>query len=109
MRSESKIVDEKCVINSYSDFCRIYDKYSPTLYSFVFDLCRSKMDAEEIVQDTFVKLWIKREMIDPNKSVRNLLYTIAKNRFVYLFRRRMSDPDFVDFLEHCNDLLFSQS
>lgn len=99
MNKSKIVVDEVCTIKSYNDFCRLYDKYSPILYSFVLSLSRSKIDAEEIVQDTFLKLWIKRDTIDSTKSIRSWLFMIAKNRFIDLYRSRMRDPKFAEYME----------
>ena len=36
--------------------------------------------AQEIVQDVFINLWQKKDVIDPAKSVKAYLYTSVKNR-----------------------------
>ena len=36
-------------------FDMLYRKYSERIYNFAFGIIKSKMDAEEIVQDIFVK------------------------------------------------------
>lgn len=82
----------------YSEFCFIHEKYAPMLYNFVFDLCRSKMQAEEIVQDVFIKIWLNRSRIDPDRSFKSLIFTIARNRFIDIFRQRMRDPLFGDYI-----------
>jgi RNA polymerase sigma-70 factor (family 1) len=63
--------------------------------------------AEEILQDVFVKIWEKREMLDNQKSFRSFLYTIAKNLVVDLFRRaaldrRMLEKFIIDNTEFYN-------
>lgn len=39
-------------------------------------------DAEEIVQDIFVKLWIKREALNINTSLKSYLYRMALNKII---------------------------
>jgi len=36
-------------------------------------------DAEDVVQDAFVKIWLNREKINPQKSFRGYLFTILRN------------------------------
>lgn len=41
---------------------------------------------EDLVQNAFVKLWEKRETIDPAKSVESLLFTITRNQCLNYLR-----------------------
>jgi len=57
----------------------VFYKYKGKLYDFVRRSLPPSDDAESIVQDIFVKLWSKRNELDPSKSLNAFLYTIAKN------------------------------
>ncbi|UII27685.1 RNA polymerase sigma-70 factor [Fulvivirga maritima] len=57
----------------------VYDLYYRKVFHFAFSFSVSSEDAEEIVQDTFVKLWEKRGELDTEKSLNALLFKIAKN------------------------------
>ena len=50
----------------------------------IFDFVRRSLtqdnETENIVQDVFLKLWLYRAQIDPEKSLDSLLYTIARNK-----------------------------
>lgn len=65
--------------NDLAAFNAIYTIYSRRVLSFAYSFSISLEDAEEIVQDTFVKLWKKRDYLDPGKSADALLFVIAKN------------------------------
>jgi RNA polymerase sigma-70 factor (ECF subfamily) len=45
--------------------------------------------ADELMQDVFVRLWDKRHLIDPEKSLKAYLFLIAQN-MVYDFYRKLS-------------------
>ncbi len=60
-------------------FNKIYNRYSQKVLNFAYSFSISIADAEEIVQDTFLKLWQKRDYIDLGKSIDSLIYVIAKN------------------------------
>lgn len=65
----------------------IYRLYARRLYSFAYLVCRSHHDAEDILQDTFVKLWVHRERISRADSIKSLLFTIARNRLINAYKK----------------------
>lgn len=67
---------------SAAAFKFFYDKYSIPLYRRIFKLVKIEVIAEELLQDLFVKIWEKRELIDPEQSFKSYLYTVAE-RLVY--------------------------
>lgn len=42
--------------------------------------------AKDVVQDCFVKLWQRRDKINPQKSLKSFLYTMVRNRALNLVR-----------------------
>lgn len=59
---------------------------SDGLYRFALRLCRDESSAEDLVQDTFEKVWIKHEEISFGK-VKSYLFTTLHNRFVDTSRK----------------------
>jgi RNA polymerase sigma-70 factor (ECF subfamily) len=66
-------------------FTCLFEKYSGKLYRFAYGFLKSKEDAEEVVQDAFVRLWEAREKLDENGSLGGYLfritYRLVMNRF----------------------------
>ncbi|WP_437921440.1 RNA polymerase sigma factor [Sphingobacterium sp. LRF_L2] len=60
-------------------FLVIYKKYSSVLWSFLQKLRLEQQDLEDVVQQTFSKLWEKRDNLDEDLSIKSYLITIAKN------------------------------
>lgn len=60
-------------------FERIYNRYAGQVYINILRLVKSQPIAEELLQDVFQKVWEKRESIDPSKSFKYYLITIARN------------------------------
>jgi RNA polymerase sigma-70 factor (ECF subfamily) len=50
------------------------------LLAYTLRLAEGKIDAEDIVQDVFLKLWSIREKLDDYRSVEALAFTVAKNK-----------------------------
>jgi RNA polymerase sigma-70 factor, ECF subfamily len=61
-------------------FLELYDGLAPALLAFALRQLSVKEDAEEVVQDTFVRLVRTADRFDPRLgSVKSLAYTIARN------------------------------
>ena len=69
------------------------DRYSGVLYGFALRILGDRGMAEELVQDTFVRLWRSASRFDPDRgTVRTFIYAIARNAAVDLRRRAASRP-----------------
>jgi len=94
---------------SYRAFDALYSMYSRRLYAFALKLTKSHTDAKEIVQDTFVKLWLNREHILPSESFQSYLFTISKNTILNKIRSVVNTPVFVDYLDFINEQRLSEN
>lgn len=80
-------------------FYNIYERYCKRLYGFVLRYIKQKEDAEEIVQDVFVKIWESRNKIDAYSSFESFLFTIAYNTTISLLRKRMNEAKYLEYLK----------
>jgi len=74
----------------------IYRKYSGKLYAFGLKLLKSEVEAEELVQCVFLKLWENHKTLNPDLSFKSYLFTITYNDICKLFRRRNYIRKFID-------------
>jgi len=70
-------------------FKKIYDSFSKPLYRFALSYMKDSFEAEEIVQDVFLKLWEKRDEIDEQKSFKSYLYRITVNKIFNELKHRV--------------------
>lgn len=62
-------------------FAALYKFYQPRLYLFIFPLTGcSKPDTDEVIQDIFVKVWLRKETLVTVRSLQAYLFMMAKNR-----------------------------
>ena len=80
-------------------FYNIYERYCKRLYKFVLRYIKNEADAEEIVQEVFVKVWEARSKIDIYSSFESFLFTIAYNSTISLFRKRLSEKKYLEYLK----------
>jgi len=70
-------------------FEKIYQHYSPRIFLNILKMVKSVEDAQEILQDVFIKVWEKRALIDPEQSFKSYLFQISKFT-VYNFIRKLN-------------------
>ncbi len=80
-------------------FDAIYERYCKRLYCFVLRYIKQESDAEEIVQEVFLKIWEAREKIDLTTSFNSFLFTIAYNTTISLLRKRVNEKKYLEHLE----------
>lgn len=70
-------------------FTQIYNNYRNKIYSIALDLTGSTAVAEEIVQDVFLKIWVKRALLNEVEHFRAYLFTITRN-YVFTALKRIA-------------------
>lgn len=76
-------------------FDQIYAKYSGKLYAFGLKYNRSTVEAEELVQSVFLKLWENAGHLKKESQFKSYLFTIAYNDMCKLFRKRNYQQKFI--------------
>ncbi|WP_436515810.1 RNA polymerase sigma factor [Ekhidna sp. To15] len=61
-----------------NDLKKLYDEYFESLRGFLYYKCSDVDVANDLVQETFIKVWNRRDDIQM-ETVKSLLYTVANN------------------------------
>lgn len=61
-------------------FREVFHHYNRRIYPFVVKMIKREHLAEEIVQDVFTKIWIKRKLLPQISSPPSYIFTMATNR-----------------------------
>lgn len=70
---------------------RLYDVYGPLVYRLVLRIVKDSQAAEDIVQETFIRLWERAQRIDENATVIGpWIATIGRNRALDYLRSKDS-------------------
>jgi RNA polymerase sigma-70 factor (family 1) len=78
MRKEISLIDDFRA-GDYNAFSQIMNRHIHALTFFSYKYCKNKQVAEEIVADTFTKLWNRKENFDSENSIKSFLYIASKN------------------------------
>lgn len=71
-----------------AEFKKRYLKQHKLLYRISWSLTQNVQDAEDLVQDTYLRLWQKRDILPPESETDAYLITVVKNLF-YDRQRKM--------------------
>jgi RNA polymerase sigma-70 factor (ECF subfamily) len=94
-------------------FTHLYDMYSKSLFSVIHVLIKNREEAEDVLQDVFVKIW---KNIDSYNESKGRFYTwiinIARNTSIGKLRskdynntqKNLSSDNFVNLLDESNKL-----
>lgn len=71
------------------NFDKIYILYYSRMHRFAKEYVLSDEDAENIVQDVFLLLWERREVLDIKISLISYLFSLVKNKCLDFLRHRV--------------------
>jgi RNA polymerase sigma-70 factor (ECF subfamily) len=80
-------------------FYQIYERYCKRLYGFILKYIKQESEAEEIVQEVFLKIWESRDKVDVYSSFESYLFTIAYNTTMSLFRKKVHEKKYLEHLK----------
>ncbi len=69
----------------------IYRRYAERMYFFSMKYLENESEAEEVTQNVFIKLWVKREELRDDLSLNSFLFMITKNAVIDILRKRKRD------------------
>ncbi len=67
--------------NHHKTFQKLYEELASSLYNFLYYKTGDKYLAEDILQDSFIKLWNNLENVEEVKA-KSYLFTVANNNFL---------------------------
>lgn len=71
----------------------IYKRYAERMYYFSMKYLENETEAEEVTQNVFIKLWVKREELREDLSLNSFLFMITKNIVIDVLRKRKRDRE----------------
>jgi len=86
------------VAGSHAALAELYDRHAAAVFGASFRLLGQRLEAEDVVQETFLALWNRAEQFDPTLgSLRAWLMTIGRNRAIDRLRATGRQPRVASF------------
>ncbi|HLT51762.1 MAG TPA: RNA polymerase sigma-70 factor [Arenibacter sp.] len=79
-----------------SAFKFLFQTYYDRLMAYIITYTHDKMQAEDIVQHAFIRLWKKRHKLDETRSPKSYLYAIAHNRYIDTVNDKKKQDKIID-------------
>lgn len=81
-------------------FDSLFEGYSQKLFGFALKYFKNESDAEELVQEVFVKVWENRQTLKSELSFKSYLFTIALNQIRKHFNKKAVSLRYLDSLQN---------
>ncbi len=72
----------------YERFEELFREHYGPLANYAFSLVKDRQDAEDAVQDVFIRIWQHHQDMIQNEGVKFYLYTATKNTCISLLRKQ---------------------
>ena len=83
-------------------FSELVERHSGLFYGAAFRMCNNATEAEDIVQDAYIKLWTKPQSFDPTKGTKftTWFYRVVTNLAIDKGRRKkpQTNPEVLDYM-----------
>lgn len=95
-QSKAEISAEALRLGDRREFARLVDAYSGPLYRLALKMLGNASDAEDALQNTFLKAFQYIDTFEGRSSLSTWLYRIASNEALMLLRKRRPETTFSD-------------
>ncbi|WP_346237586.1 RNA polymerase sigma-70 factor [Niabella insulamsoli] len=101
---ELKLLQTEVGNGNSAAFTQLYGLFFKRLYTFSFSIVRVPETATEVVEDVFIKLWMKRQIIQSVENLSVYLYVSVKNQSLNRLAAKASQWKAMDIDELVPDL-----
>jgi len=90
--AESELHNERLLLTAISRgdeaaFEKLFDYYSPKVYHIAGQFTHSSEISKDIVQDVFMKVWLRREMLSQVEDMASWLFILTRNLCINALNR----------------------
>ena len=104
---KDKILLNRIKHDDHDAFGKAYDEYIDQIYRFIYFKIGSKESAEDLTSSVFLKTWnyIQEKGTGNHKSIKPLLYRVARTTVIDHYRKNQDDQISIDDLDtHASDI-----
>jgi RNA polymerase sigma-70 factor (ECF subfamily) len=97
IKNNDNQIIEQLKAGSKDEFLCLYDAYGPKIHAFSLSYLKNVADAEELLQEVFLKLWEVRDKLDSSKNIKSFLFKICINLIYDFIRRKNIEQTYLDY------------
>lgn len=98
--TDEQLVDEIIKTKDSTLFAELYDRFAPRVYNKCLGFAKSKVEAEDLTHDIFIKLFVKLDSFKGKSKFSTWLYSFTYNfcvnyieRNTYKKREKVQEPE----------------
>jgi len=76
----------------------LYNTYYSKLCTFIYSMCEDSKEAEDIVQNVLLKVWVNRKKIKVHTSLKSFLYRSVRNAYLDHYRKNQRKHKLIEEL-----------
>jgi RNA polymerase sigma-70 factor (ECF subfamily) len=95
---------EKLIHQDRSEYARLVETFSDRIYRMVLRMTGGEQDAEDALQETFIKVFKHIDSFKGNSSLSTWIYRIAMNEALMLLRKRKPEGFSLDEEDENEDI-----
>ncbi|WP_167346141.1 RNA polymerase sigma-70 factor [Pedobacter ginsenosidimutans] len=69
-------------------FTEVFNRYGSLMYSHALNKLRNELDARDVVQEMFIRIWEKRDSIELKTNLGSYLFIVLRNSILNLIKHQ---------------------
>lgn len=106
MTHEINLLTENLKAGDEKAFEKLFYIFKDDVYTYALSLIKSPEVAKEVVQETFIKVWSRKEQIKNKQTIKAYIFTIARNLVIDTFRKTKRDLALREEVYHSSEKLY---
>lgn len=102
---QEKMLIEDIKNGSERAFKILYSQWVSRLHRFVYQYLKSESATDDVVQETFMRIWTNRESLNSEYLFKSYLFTIAYHFLLKELKRQINNPSMEEYLEYQNTMI----
>lgn len=96
---DERLLLERVAAGDEKAFAVVVERYWKNIYGQALTYVKSTHQAQDIVQEVFIKIWEKRQSLDRIERFDSFLFIVARNHIISELRKKIALPLERDMLE----------
>ncbi|WP_282163291.1 RNA polymerase sigma factor [Ulvibacterium marinum] len=97
---DDKILWSRIQLGDHNALKVLFDLHYKSMCSYALQFTRNMLDAEDLVQNEYVKLWIRRNELNIHTSVKSYLYKSVYHAYLQKNRKDKKNDKLLDSLKY---------
>lgn len=96
-KDQEKQLVEQLREGSTDAYRQLFHSYGPKIHAFALSYLKNDADADELLQEVFLKLWEIRVTLDTSRNIKSFLFKICINLIYDFIRRKNIEKAYLDY------------